>query len=56
VLLAMGVPPEIAQSAIRFSLGWANTAEDIDYVLEVLPESVNRLRSISPLYQKRKKN
>jgi len=56
VLLAMGVPPEIAQSAIRFSLGWANTAEDIDYVLEVLPENVDRLRSISPLYHKRKKN
>jgi cysteine desulfurase len=54
VLLAMGVPPEIAQSAIRFSLGWANSGEDIDYVLEALPGIVDRLRSISPLYRKSK--
>lgn len=52
VLLAMGVPPEVAQSAIRFSLGWANTEEDVDYVVEVLPRVVKRLRDISPLYQK----
>jgi cysteine desulfurase len=54
VLLAMGVPPEVAQSAIRFSLGWANTGEDIEYVLEVLPKIVQRLRDISPLYHKSK--
>jgi cysteine desulfurase len=52
VLLAMGIPPEIAQSAIRFSLGWANTDEDVDYVVEVLPRIVKRLRDMSPLYQK----
>lgn len=52
VLLAMGIPPEIAQSAIRFSLGWANTEEDVGYVVEVLPRIVKRLRDISPLYQK----
>ena len=52
VLLAMGIPPEIAQSAIRFSLGWANTQEDVDYVVEVLPRIVKRLRDISPLYQR----
>lgn len=52
VLLAMGIPPEIAQSALRFSLGWANTEEDVDYVVEVLPRIVKRLRDISPLYQK----
>jgi len=53
VLLAMGIPPEIAQSAIRFSLGWANTEEEVDYVLEVLPGIVQRLRDMSPLYKKK---
>ncbi|MFN3966081.1 MAG: cysteine desulfurase NifS [Endomicrobiia bacterium] len=52
VLSAMGVPPAIAQGSIRFSLGKDNTEEDIDYVLEVLPEIVQRLRSMSPLYKK----
>lgn len=52
VLLAMGIPPEVAQSAIRFSLGLSNTEADVDYVVEVLPKIVQRLRYISPLYQK----
>jgi cysteine desulfurase len=51
VLLAMGKPPETAQSAVRFSLGWNNTMEDVDYVLAVLPRIVQRLRDLSPLYQ-----
>lgn len=49
VLLAMNVKPELAQSAIRFTLGRSNTMEDIDYVAELLPEIVQRLRSMSPL-------
>ncbi|HOE16556.1 MAG TPA: cysteine desulfurase NifS [Syntrophorhabdaceae bacterium] len=52
VLLAMGIPPEICQSAVRFSLGRENTEEDIDYVLSMVPEAVKRLRSMSPLYKK----
>jgi cysteine desulfurase len=56
VLLAMGMPHEIAQSSIRFSLGWNNTEEEVDYVAEVLPKIVQRLRDISPLYQKRVSN
>ena len=48
VLAALGLPPERAQSSIRFSLGRGNTQEDMDYVAEVLPEIVERLRSISP--------
>lgn len=52
VLLAMGMKPEIAQGAVRFSLGWGNTEEDVDYVLEVIPKIVQRLRDISPLYKK----
>jgi len=52
VILAMGKSPLVAQSAIRFSLGWTNTGEDVDYVLEVIPAIIERLRAISPLYQK----
>ena len=54
VLMAMAVPSEIAQGSIRFSLGLDNTEEDIEYVIGVLPEIVNRLRSMSPLYSSRK--
>jgi cysteine desulfurase len=50
VLSAMGVSPEIAQSAIRFSFGRGNTMEDVDYVIGILPEIVSRLRAMSPLY------
>jgi cysteine desulfurase len=52
VLSAMGVAPEIAQAAIRFSFGRDNSMEDVDYVVGILPEIVNRLRAISPLYAK----
>jgi cysteine desulfurase len=50
VLLAMGVPPEVARGAIRMTLGRENTEEDVDKVLEVLPGIVKRLRAMSPLY------
>ncbi len=50
VLSAMGVPPEIAQGAVRFSFGRGNTMQDVDYVAGLLPGIVQRLRSISPLY------
>ncbi|MDA8442096.1 MAG: cysteine desulfurase NifS, partial [Peptococcaceae bacterium] len=50
VLLAMGICHEIAHGSLRFSLGRANTVEDIDYVLEKLPGIVERLRAMSPLY------
>ena len=52
VLSAMGIAPEIAQGAIRFSFGRDNTMEDVDYVTGILPEMVSRLRSMSPLYAK----
>jgi cysteine desulfurase len=47
VLDAMGVPLELARAAVRFSLGAGNTEEDVDYTLEILPEIVERLRSLS---------
>jgi len=52
VLIAMGVPHELAQGSILFSLGMQNTRDDIDYILEVMPPVVDRLRQISPLYAK----
>ena len=52
VLIAMGLPHEIAQGSILFTLGIDNTLEDIDYVLEVMPPIVDRLRQMSPLYSK----
>lgn len=51
VLLAMGIPHEVAHGSVRMTLGRDNTEEDIDYVLEVMPEIVARLRSMSPLYE-----
>jgi len=48
VLMAMGVRPELAHGSLRLSLGRASTAGDVDYVLEVLPPIVERLRSIAP--------
>ncbi len=52
VLLAMGITHEVAQSSILFTLGIGNSPEDIDYVLEVMPPIVDRLRQMSPLYAK----
>ncbi|MFZ5916969.1 MAG: cysteine desulfurase NifS [Chloroflexota bacterium] len=51
VLLAMGVPHEIAHGSLRLTLGRENTDEDVDYVLHVLPGIVEKLRLMSPLYQ-----
>jgi len=52
VLTAMGLPPEIAQGSLLFSLGLENTEDDIDYVVAELPPIVDRLRQMSPLYSK----
>jgi cysteine desulfurase len=50
VLLAMGLPPEVAHGSVRMTLGTGNTDEDVDYVLEVLPPIIDRLRAMSPLH------
>jgi cysteine desulfurase len=50
VLLAMGLKHETAHGSLRISLGKDNTKEDIDYALEVLPPIIEKLRSMSPLY------
>jgi cysteine desulfurase len=49
VLLAMGLTHEVAHGSLRLTLGRENTDADIEYILEVLPEIVARLRSMSPL-------
>ena len=49
VLLAMGLPPQIAHGSVRMTLGLDNSDADIDYVLDVLPPIVERLRAMSPL-------
>lgn len=49
VLTAIGVKPEVAHGAIRFTLSRYNTSEEIDYVLEVLPKVIENLRKISPV-------
>ncbi len=50
VLLAIGLPHEIAHGSLRFSLSEENTEAEVDYVIDTLREIVDRLRAMSPLY------
>ena len=50
VLLAIGLPHEIAHGSLRLTIGNGTTEEDVDYVLKNLPNIVKRLRDMSPLY------
>lgn len=50
VILALGMPYEVAHGSMRFTLGRTTTEDDIDYVLEVLPPLVVKLRSMSPVH------
>jgi cysteine desulfurase len=50
VLIAMGFPHEVAHGSLRLTLGKENTADDVDYVVEILPGIVDKLRKMSPLY------
>ncbi len=56
VLLAIGLPHEIAHGSLRLTIGEETTMEDIDYVVESLVEIVDRLRKMSPLYEEVIKN
>jgi cysteine desulfurase len=49
VLDAMGVPREVSEGSVRFSLGWGTTDDNIERILDVLPPMVERLRQLSPL-------
>lgn len=54
VLMAIGLPHEIAHGSLRLTIGDYTTEEDVDYTVEKLIEIVERLRSYSPLYDKAK--
>jgi len=49
VILALGLPYEVAHGSLRFSLGRSTTQKEIEYVMEVLPPLVEKLRKISPV-------
>ena len=51
VLLAIGLPHEIAHGSVRFSFCADNTVEEVDYILDVLPGIASRLREMSPLWE-----
>jgi len=48
VLVAMGVPPDVARASLRITLGHENTRAEIDYLLEKLPPAVQKLRALAP--------
>ncbi len=52
VLTAIGLRPDRARASIRFSLGKQNTAEDVEFAMSLVPETVARLRELSPLWPK----
>jgi len=54
VLLAMGLEKSRARASVRISLGKQNTDEDVDFALQVFPETVAKLREISPTWKKQK--
>ena len=51
VLLAIGLPHAIAHGSLRLSVSEFTTDEEVDYLLEVLPPIIERLRLMSPLYE-----
>ena len=51
MLVALGLPYERAIGSVRFTIGMATTAADIDYLLDSLPALIERLRSVSPAYR-----
>ena len=53
VLLSLGLAPEIAQGSLRISLDISNTEEEIDYMLEVIPQVVEQLRGMSDDWRKK---
>ena len=52
VLLAIGLPHEIAHGSLRLSLSDENSMDDVDYIIDILPPIVEKLRSMSPLWEK----
>ena len=54
MLLALGIPHEIAHGSVRFSLSGYNTEEDIRRIIDVMPGIADRLRAMSPVWMERK--
>ena len=52
VLLAIGLKHEVAHGSLRLSLSENNTEEDVDYILQVLPPIIDRLREMSPVWER----
>lgn len=52
VLLAIGLPHEVAHGSLRLSLCESNTEEEIDYIISCVPEIIERLRNMSPLWER----
>jgi cysteine desulfurase len=50
VISALGYPPEIARGSLRLTLGRENTPDEIDRVLDVLPQAIAALRAMSPAF------
>jgi cysteine desulfurase len=53
VLTAMGIPEDLARGSMRLTVGHDNTMEQIDYLLDILPGIVSRLRSLNPTWPER---
>ena len=51
VLLALGLPHEVAHGSLRLSLSEYNTAEEIEYIIKTVPEVVSYLRNMSPVWE-----
>jgi cysteine desulfurase len=54
VLTAMGLNGDRARASLRFSLGKQNTSEDVDFAMDLIPETIHRLRELSPVYNGKK--
>lgn len=54
VLLAMGIPEQLAHSSLRLSLGRFSTPQEVDYAIQVIHQGVTRLRNLSPFWEERK--
>ena len=52
MLLALGLPAEVAHGSLRISLDETNTEQEADYIIEKLPVVVERLRSMSPIWNR----
>jgi cysteine desulfurase len=53
VLTAMNLPPDRARASIRFSLGKQNTQDEVDFAISIVPDTVARLRDLSPIWRKK---